>query len=439
MLNFLRKIIPQRVLLFYHWCWAVLANIIYRFPGRQLKVVGVTGTSGKTTTAILIGEVLKTAGYKVGLLTTNFVEIDKEKIRNISGFTTAGRLELQRNLRRMIKAGCEWAVIEVTSQGLVQYRVWGIPFDLGVFTNLSHEHLDLHKTMTAYRDAKAILFKNLKNSLSKGVPKTIVANIDNKYGNYFLQFPAEQKFAFGFKEKEIKEAIGIFATKIIPSFSGNTFQVKIKDKTENFKIPLLGRFNVYNALGAICVGLALKIDLPTIKEALKKVTLVEGRMEEISLGQPFKVFIDYALTPDAVEKLYSSLRELTSGRIIAVFGCAGERDYLKRPIIGEIAARLVDEIILTDDEPYREDPEIIIEQIKKGIRKIRADFLVIRDRRQAIKKALKMARPSDIVIITGLGHETVRNIGGKLIPWDDRKVTRQLLKEILNKKEKENA
>lgn len=425
----IEKLVPEKLYKAaqpaYHFGLAAIGNTVYAFPGRKLKVIGVTGTNGKTTSCVLIAEMLKNAGFKVGVTTTNYIEIGGKRVKKADGYTTQGRFKLQRLLSQMLKEGCDWAVVEVTSHGLKQFRLLGIEFDVAVFTNLNHEHLDFHKTMDNYRDAKALLFKGLADSRPKGVPKTIVANTDCSYGDFYLSFGADQKFAFGLEDKETGVVSGLFAKNIHAGLDGTSFDVDVNGQNEHFFLGLLGRHNVYNALAAIGVGEALGISLETIKESLAKTKLVEGRMEKVSAGT-FNVFIDYALTPAAVEKLLSSIKELAPGRVIAVFGCAGERDTLKRPEIGRLAAKLADRVLVTDDEPYREDPEKIIADILKDI-KNNPKVSVERDRQKAIGMALFEAGSGDAVVIFGMGHETARNIGGKLVPWNDKTVVEKVI------------
>jgi UDP-N-acetylmuramoyl-L-alanyl-D-glutamate--2,6-diaminopimelate ligase len=426
----IEKIIPRKIYVFfqpiYHLILAAIGNVIYGFPGRKIKCIGVTGTNGKTTTCILILEMLKAADYKVGASTTNFVEISGKRTNNASGFTTMGRFKLQKTLRDMINQGCDWAVIEVTSQGLNQFRLLGVSFDITVFTNLTHEHLDLHGTMSKYREAKAKLFKSLKRSKRKGIKKTIISNLDDEYGQYYLNYWSQEKYSFGFTNLELKNHLS--ALNIKSEKERTIFDVNFNKEKDTYTLGLAGRVNVLNALACIAVGKSLQIDNKVIKYALETIQGVEGRLQKITKDQDFDVYVDYAITPDAAEKMYYSLKEITKGRLISVFGCTGNRDALKRPKMGSIAANLADLVFITDDETYNEDPEKIITDIIKGIDKKQMGKVIIeRDRKEAILKAIKSATKGDVVVVSGMGHETVRNLGGVNYPWSDREVIEGIL------------
>lgn len=427
----IKKILPKKLYAFsqpaYHFSLTVIGNLIYRFPGRKIKCIGVTGTNGKTTTCALALELLKNAGYRVGACTTNFVEIDGKRTKNASGFTTMGGLKLQKTLKEMVNKRCDWAVIEVTSQGLNQFRLLGVSFDIVVFTNLTHEHLDIHGTMENYRNAKAKLFKSLKRSKNKGVKKTIIANTDDKYGEFYLNFWADKKYAFGFNNNGFEN--GLFANIKTSSDKGTVFEVYHNKEKENYSFSLVGKVNIYNALACIALADALGIKKEHVMKTLEMAPLVEGRLERVWSNEIFDIYVDYAITPDAAEKMYTSLRDIAIGKIISVFGCTGDRDVLKRPLMGKIASRLVDMIFITDDETYTEDPDKIIEDIVKGINKQEMKKVVIeRDRKKAIEMAVKTAKKGDIVVVSGMGHETVRNMGEKNEPWSDK----EIIKEITN-------
>jgi UDP-N-acetylmuramoyl-L-alanyl-D-glutamate--2,6-diaminopimelate ligase len=436
LLNFGRKLIPRPLFRLgqpvYHWLLAISGNIIYRFPGRKIKVIGITGTNGKSTTVELVNSVLKTAGFKTGMISTIGIEIAGTRIDNTSNRTTLGRWQTPRFLRRMVKAGCEYAVIEVASEGIAWHRTWGIPFDVAVFTNLSPEHLNFHKTMVRYRNTKGKLFANLslgsykkKRILGKKVKieKVSVVNADDKEANYFGAFPADRHIFYGLKKGELK-------AKNLVSKEGISFTVEYQGKNTPVNSALWGSFNAYNILAAWAVGLSQGIDQKKIKEGVAAVKKVSGRLEEVPTGKGFRIFVDYAMTPDAYEMVFEELRRITKARLMTVFGAAGERDRTKRPVIGEVAAKKADYIILTDDEPYGEDPKKIIEEIETGVKKVTgANYKVIPDRKKALGAIIKEAKSGDVIVVPGMGHEKFRNVGkNKRIPWDEVKIIQELLK-----------
>lgn len=428
LLNFGRKLIPKKIFKFfqpaYHYFLALTGNIWYRFPGRKMIVIGITGTNGKSTTAELVNSVLNTAGYKTGMLSTVAIEVAGERKSNITSRTTLGRWQTPKMLRQMVKAGCQYAVIEVASEGIVQFRTWGIPFDVAVFTNLSPEHLNTHKTMTNYRNAKGKLFANLSLSkIKKGVSKVDIFNADDKEANYFGAFPADQHFAYGLKKGDVK-------AKKVNEASGLEFVIEYAGKNYPIKSDLRATFNVYNLLAAWCVGFSQGIEPAQIAAGLKAVRQVEGRMQEIPNKKGITVILDYAMTPDSYEMLFAEARKMTSGKLMAVFGAAGDRDRAKRPKIGAIAARMTDYFFLTDDEPYSEAPEAITTEIESGIpESAKTKYEIIHDRKKALAAAVKKANKGDVIVIPGMGHEKFRNIGGnKKIAWNEAEILKELLK-----------
>ena len=424
-----RKIIPKSVFRFlqpyYHWLLAVSGTLRYGFPANDLVVIGVTGTNGKSTTVELINSVLKANGIKSGMLSTIAFEINGKRTENTTSRTTLGRWQLQKKLRQVADAGCTHVVVEVASEGLVMHRLWGIPFDIAVFTNLTPEHLNTHKTMERYRDAKGLLFANLSVSKKKSVPKTLIVNADDKYAKYFYNFKADKKLSYGLSNGEI------WATNMV--FGEKTQFELINNGTKSLVISdLPAKFNIYNMLAAYSVGMALFLDPKKCISGLEKVKSVKGRMEEITNDLGLKIVIDYAVTPDSFELLFTELKRTTKGRLIAVFGATGDRDKEKRPLLGEVAAKMTNYIILTDEESYSENPSIIVDSIASGIEKVRkSNYEIILDRREALKQAIEMANAGDTIVATGMGHEKYRNLGGdKKIEWDEAKVIRGILKEI---------
>jgi UDP-N-acetylmuramoyl-L-alanyl-D-glutamate--2,6-diaminopimelate ligase len=435
-LNIAKKLIPKKLFKLvqpaYHFVLAFTGNVVYRFPGRKLICIGVTGTNGKSTTIELINSILKSAGYKTGMISTVAFEIDGKRTDNKTSRTTLGRWQTQKMLRAMVKSGCQYAVIEVASEGIVQYRTWGIPFDVAVFTNLSPEHLNTHKTMTNYRNAKGRLFaslglakvKRLKVKSKKfRVEKVSIVNADDREAKYFAAFPADKAFHFGKKKGEV-------LAKSINQNGKLTFDVSYQNKNYYIQTDLVGSFNVYNILAAWCVGFSQGIDPHKIKWGIEAVKSVKGRMEKVAEQNGVKYYIDYAMTPDSYEMLFAEMRQIAKGKVIAVFGAAGDRDRAKRPLIGEVAARMADYTILTDDEPYSEDPKQIIAEIEAGFKKTGSQqYTVIHDRKAAFREAAKIARAGDVVVVPGIGHQAYRNVGGdKKIVWDEAEIIRELVK-----------
>jgi len=405
----LRKIIPSFLLSWYHFGLAFLSALIYSFSSKKLKVIGVTGTKGKSTVVELAGVILENAGYKVASVSSIKFKIDKKEWPNKLKMTMPGRFKLQGFLRKAVKAGCQYAILEVTSEGILQHRQKFIDFDIALFTNLSPEHIERHGSFEKYRQAKGKLFQATKN--------IHVINIDDENAEYFLQFPAKKKYTYGLNKGDIN------------------------NKDLQLNLQLIGNFNIYNALAAICAGMSQGVNLETSKKALEKVREIPGRMETV-IEKPFKVIVDYAHTPDSLEKVYQTLKtnnyKLKTARMICVLGaCGGGRDKWKRPKMGEIAAKYCDKIILTDEDPYDENPMEIIKQVAEGAFKEisvnprryprkSASIYKILDRKEAIKKALEMAKEGDTVIITGKGCEPWMCLAnGKKIPWDDKKIVRE--------------
>ena len=429
--DLLKKIIPQPFLLFYHRALAYLAAFVYGWPSKKMIVIGVTGTSGKSTAVNLIGQILEQAGFKVGLTTTfNFKIAGKETI-NKRKMTMLGRFSLQKLLKQMLKAGCQYTIIDTTSEGIRQYRHLGINYDVGVFTNLAPEHIESHGSFEKYRHTKERLFQHLskckrKRINKKMIDKISIINLDDPNKEHFLKFKTDQQYGYTCQVKSFKDVKVVKAENIRTTAHGSEFMIK----GLNFKINLLGEFNVINALSAICLGISQGIDLNVCQKALASIKQMPGRMEIVT-RQPFTVIVDDAHTPDSLEKVYQTLKNLKNQpRLICVLGSAGGgRDKWKRPILGQIAEKYGDEIIITNEDPYDEDPEQIISQIISGIKNKKA--IKILDRGQAIEKALALAQPGDIVIITGKGSEPwIMGPKNKKIAWDDRAI----VKQILNKK-----
>ncbi|MFA6285243.1 MAG: UDP-N-acetylmuramoyl-L-alanyl-D-glutamate--2,6-diaminopimelate ligase [Parcubacteria group bacterium] len=443
----MKNIIPQAMKNIYHLFRAILANVWYGFPSRKLKVIGVTGTNGKTTTTQMIAKILEEAGYRVAVASTiNFKIAEKEWV-NKSKFTTLSGWALQKFLRQAVSAGCEYMILEVSSHSLDQNRAWGIDFDVAVITNVTREHLDYHETMKEYAKAKEKLFAMLGHSGKSG-KKVSVVNLGMEFADNFLKYDVDEKYGYilgtqsakiqpearlakvGKAQNNSAKIKTIVAENIELGIKNTKFQVS----STEFKINLPGEFNVENALAALCVGLSQEIGLKNISEALAKIKGVPGRMERIKNNRDLEIIVDYAVTPDSLEKLYKYISGIKkeNSKVVAVFGSCGERDRGKRPIMGGIVAKYADYAIVTNEDPYHEDPQQIIDEVFAGVearKKENENAWRILDRRGAIKKALQIARPGDIVVVTGKGAEETMAIGDKRILWNDSKVIREVLRE----------
>lgn len=443
MFHNLKKIIPPSLVNFYHQLKAFFACWCFGFPSEKLTVIGITGTNGKTTTCNLIAKILEEDGYKIGLATTINFQIGKKKWVNETKMTTLSSWQLQSLLARMVKAKCQYAIIETSSHALVQNRTWGINYDIVGITNITREHLDYHHTMEEYASAKELLFSNLSTSKKKkGIKKTLIVNLQDKSWQKFIKHRAQKKYAYSLtQQSNIKLAkypktIFIHSSDIDLKANGSTFKISTPHFSKKIRFKLVGKFNIQNVLLAICVARSQKIKLNTIKSALEKITLIPGRFEKIDLGQPYQVYIDYALTPDSLEKLYrDTIKPIAKGKIIAVFGATGDRDKGKRPINGEIIGQYSDIAIVTHEDSWTEDPQSIIDQIIPGLLKagkiINHNLFVIIDRKEAIEKAISLAKPNDIIVITGKGAETKMFYPDHQIPWNEKRITEELIEESM--------
>jgi len=425
----IKKFLPSFLIGWYHFISALLGVLIYRFPSWELKVIGVTGTNGKSTVVEMASKILEEAGYKVASISSIKFKTGEKEWLNTLKMTMPGRFQIQKFLRQAVENGCQYAVLEVTSEGIKQHRHRFINFEIAVFTNLTPEHIEAHGSFEKYREAKGKLFK-----ATKGIH---IINLDDENAEYFLKFPAKKKICFALNERS-EEPFSAIKTKNIQVFqSGLKFFV---DDTE-FNLKLLGEFNISNALAAICVALSQEISLEICKKALEKIKKIPGRMEEV-ISQPFKVFVDYAFTPTALEKVYQTLQRTKNKeqrtKMICVLGsCGGGRDKWKRPVLGKLAAKYCDEVIVTNEDPYDENPLKIMEDIERGFSQISnfkfqiSKYTKILDRREAIRESLKLARPGDTIIITGKGCEPwICVADGKKIAWDDRKVVKEEFQKL---------
>lgn len=402
---------------------AVAAALIYRFPANEMVVISVTGTNGKTTTANILHQVFTEAGHKVGLFTTINFKIGEEEETNLTGRSTISPFLFQKKLRQMVEANCDTVIIEVTSHGIVQSRLWGVNVDTAVFTNLTQDHLDYHGTMKEYKEAKGRLFASLNVARRKpDVQKISVVNEDDPAAEYFKEFPVDQMLGYGIVK-------GAYVGRNLEERpDGTKFLLKIPNGEAEINYNIPGRMNVYNAVAAASVAVAHKINIQAIKAGLEKMRPVPGRIEVIAEGQPYTVVVDYAHSEDSLTQVLSMMKRLTEGKLIVVFGPTGDRDKEKRPKMGAVLHKIADVIIVTNDDLYTEDPRQIAAMLRKGIPREEGDGLwQVLDRREATRLALSMAKPGDTVVVAGKGAEEVQVTAQGKIPYDDRKVVRELL------------
>ncbi len=414
-----------------HTALADLACAFYDYPAQHLCTIGVTGTDGKTTTSNLISTILEGAGKHNGLLTTANFKINGQEWENTTRQSTLEALEIQQFLRRLLDAGATHAVLESTSHGLELQRVRGCAFDIGVVTNITHEHLDFHKTIENYRRAKARLFEMLDPERDKGlgVAPYAILNQDDVSYEILKPYCRVPILSYGIETPAMIRVVDLRL-----DAEQTRFRAILPDGEIEIVTHLVGHFNVSNCLAAIATAYSLGIAPERIAETLATVQGVTGRMERIDEGQPFTVIVDYAHTPDSLEKVLHILRPLTNGKLMVVFGSAGERDLQKRPIMGHIAAQFADFFVITDEDPRGENRFTILQEIAEGARTIGKregqDFLCIADRREAIAAAFAQAGPGDTVLLAGKGHEQSIIVGTTKLPWDDRRVARELLHRI---------
>lgn len=426
-MNFLRII--------YHWFWALGGAIFYGFPSEKLIVIGVTGTNGKSTVVALLHEIFLRAGFRVGSLSSLRFKIQKHEEKNMLKMTMPGRGQIQKFLARCVRERCRFAIIEITSEGVRQFRHRFINFDCAIFTNLTPEHIESHGGFEAYRHVKVSFFQDVagdrrKHLFGKCVPKTLIVNCDDPEYKHFLVSGTDEYVGYTREAKkafEIKTYIQ--AENIAVKEDGISFRVA----DTLFRSSLHGMFNVSNALAAIATAGAFSVPLRVIQKIISEIETVPGRFEYIKEGQDFSVIVDYAHTPDALEKVYAAIKTIhQKGKMICVLGATGGgRDKWKRPEFGKIAEAYCDEIILTNEDPYDEDPASIIQDIEKGI-SLKKPKIVL-DRRIAVKTALQNAHLGDVVVITGKGAEPwMMGPKGLKTPWDDRAIVHEKLSKFIN-------
>jgi len=399
---------------------ARLAATFYGEPSRKLRMIGVTGTNGKTTTTFLIKHLLQRANQKTGLIGTVSYEIGERVLPAYR--TTPESLELQELLAQCVDAGCAGVVMEVSSHALAQNRASEIDFDVAVFTNLTQDHLDFHHGMKDYFEAKARLFEGVRSGRKKS--RVGIVNVDDPYGQQLIA-------RFGKELSIVTYGMGARAEFRASNFkvemSGTSYQLDTRDKSYLVRLPLIGRFNIYNSLAALASVHALGVDVRSSVLALSRAPQVPGRLEAVPAKRQFQVFVDYAHTDDALLNVLRTCRDLNPNRLILVFGCGGDRDRAKRALMGAAADQYADHSIITSDNPRTEDPEAIIRQIEAGFRHGRYEKIV--DRRAAISRAISMAGPRDIVLIAGKGHEKYQEFGHCTVPFDDVEVATRLVED----------
>lgn len=394
----------------------------FGFPSRGLRVIAVTGTNGKSTTCTYINEVLKAAGYKTAVLTTVFYEIDGHREPNKTHFTIDRQSIVQKFLFRARQADVDWVILEVTSHAIDQDRILGVPVKIAVITNLTQDHLDYHGSMEEYAATKARLLTSYDIDHA-------VLNANDEWFEYFKsKVPKNAEiFSVGSKPK-VTGRVG----KPKLGAKGGSITFATNSKRLTLKTSLLGEFNLINASLAAAVGSIFLLSGKVIAKGIANVKLIEGRMEPVEAGQKFSVLVDFAITPDALEKALSSLKKVAKGKVRVVFGATGDRDKDKRPKMGAAAAKNADFIYLTDDETYTEDPDAIRDAVLAGIKKAKGTKKteVISDRKKAIEKAIKDAKNGDIVLLAGIGHEDSRNMGGKQVPWSEHEIAKKALRSL---------
>lgn len=410
--SLVRKLIPKGLLNLYHLGWAFFAALRYGFPSRGIKVIGVTGTNGKSTTVNIAAKILEEAGYKVAALTSIVFKIGDREEENKLKMTMPGRMVINKFLRDAVDAKCDYAIIETTSEGVAQNRHRFIDFKTALITNLNPEHIESHGGFENYKKAKGKFFNDVK-----GVH---IVNIDDKHAQYFLSFPAKKKITYG-----INNDADVRGEDIVATSEGSSFSVK----GVRFDLKILCDFNIYNALGAIAIAVSEGASLDVCKRGIEKVSQIAGRMEKV-INNPFQVFVDYAFVPEALEKVYHFVKP-KGGKLVCVLGsCGGGRDKWKRPVLGELADRYGDIVIVTNEDPYDEKPEDIIDQVSVGVRD-KGKLMKIFNRREAINKALSLAKEGDVVVITGKGCEPwICWEDGRKEAWDDRRIVREEMQKI---------
>ncbi len=406
---------------------SALAAEFFDHPTRRLPIAAVTGTDGKTTTVHLISDVLEAAGERSGFQTTVDFKLCDSRWPNDTRQTTQEALEVQQFFAELLVAGGTWGILEATSHSLALRKLAHVDVDVAVFTNLSPEHLDFHGTMQEYLASKGVLFEMLDRSVAKDVPKAAVLNADDPHWRYLADRTSRRALTYG-----IDALADVQAEVLAEGPAGTRFAIAHDGGKTEIALPLIGRFNVSNALAAAAAGLAVGVTLDAVRAALERARPVPGRLERVDAGQPFSVVVDYAHTPEALRKILALLRPLTAGSLIAVFGSAGERDRVKRPAMGKVAAELADYFVITQEDPRLEDRARILREIENGAIEGGARrgerYEVIDDRVAAIACAMARARPGDTVVLCGKGHERSIIEGEAKTPWNEAGAAREALR-----------
>jgi UDP-N-acetylmuramoyl-L-alanyl-D-glutamate--2,6-diaminopimelate ligase len=410
-----------------HLIEAVIMTTKYGFPGRKFKVIGVTGTNGKTTTSFMIHTLLHNAGIKSALITTVGYGIGDDIVHQKQHITSPKAGVLQKRLKQFANAGVEWVIVETSSHGLAQNRVWGVPYQIAVMTNITHDHLEYHGTFERYLEAKTKLFKIAnKNGMKYGI-----ANIDDTNASEFLKY-VDNKTTYGLSKGDI------YAQNVKLKASGTTYTAISGEDTYAIQLQIPGEFNVSNSLAAIAVGRKLGLTKSQIEKGIAALETVEGRMNSIAAGQKFQVLVDFASTPDGFQKFFESMRPLVKGKLIAVFGSAGRRDESKRALQGEIAASYADVVVITEEDDRDENGESILAEIAKGAKakgKVQdTNLFIIQNREEAIGFAMTLAKnKNDTVVLLGKGHEkTIERADGEY-PWDEAQAAKAAIESLLNR------
>ncbi|MBY0120796.1 UDP-N-acetylmuramoyl-L-alanyl-D-glutamate--2,6-diaminopimelate ligase [Bacillus sp. S/N-304-OC-R1] len=399
---------------------ALLADSFFEQPSKKLHLIGITGTNGKTTTSHLIEKILADHGSKTGLIGTMYTKIgdQKSEVKN----TTPDSLTLHRLFKKMVDARVQSTVMEVSSHALDEGRIHGCDFDIAVFTNLSQDHLDYHKTMEEYRNAKGLLFAQLGSAYKYNPPKFAVLNIDDSVSRYYIKATAAHVLTYG-----IDQTADLKAENIQMTASGTSFELHSPFGKNEVSMRLIGKFSVYNALAAIGAGIASNIPIEQIIQSIEEVNGVSGRFETVDAGQEFTVIVDYAHTPDSLENVLTTIRQFANKRIFVIVGCGGDRDRTKRPLMANIACKYGTNAIFTSDNPRSENPIEILRDMEEGVKG--QEYKVIVDRKDAINYAVSMATKDDVILIAGKGHETYQLIGNRVYDFDDRLVAKEAIEE----------
>lgn len=425
LVKLVRKILPSRLIRlierFYRKSRLMIVNLALGNPSKGLKTIAITGTNGKTTTLNFINEILKSAGYKTAMFTTATIELAGDRQKNELNATVPTTREILSFIKKAKDLKVDYLLLELTSHALDQFKIPKLELEVAIFTNLTQDHLDYHKDMQSYARAKSLLWKM--------IPKFSILNIDDNWFDYFDKFkPSVDTITYGTNSKAklkiVDVTLGKRRSDIKLAYAGETIELATS---------MPGRFNVYNVSGAVACAKALGIDNQAISDGIAHLERLDGRQERIENGLGIDILVDYAHTPDSLEKILIMAREISSGKVRLVFGATGDRDKTKRPIMGKIAVKYADRIYLTDEESYNEDPKSIRNMILSGVQA--ADGLdktiEISDRREAIRAAIAESSTGDIILVTGMGHENFRIINGKKIPWNDGSVIQEIL---VNKK-----